>query len=99
MLSLYCHKQLSPRESWNSLNREFQERGFRIINEIIDRFRTWEHRYVFGSINKQSMPSETRSVYEKYISEEIDESQAKRMLDLMQPVLRARQRGRKLGWQ
>jgi hypothetical protein len=27
----YCHKQLRPEESFDSVNREFQEKGFKII--------------------------------------------------------------------
>jgi hypothetical protein len=91
-LSDYCHKQLRPEESFNSLNREFQEKGFRAINEVVSKFKEWERKGACGIINKQSMPPEVISVYEKYINSEIDEDQAERMLKLMEPVLRERMR-------
>jgi len=93
-LSEYCHKQLRPEVSWDSVNREFQENGFRLINEVVNQLRVWESNAVLGIVDKESMPPEVRSVYDKYINDEIDEGQAKRMLDLMGPVLRARQRYR-----
>ncbi len=89
-LSDYCHKQLQPEESFDSANREFQEKGFKIINEVVNKFKEWESKGVFGITNKEPMPSEVRSIYEKYIKDEIDEGRAKRMLKLMEPVLRRR---------
>jgi hypothetical protein len=93
-LSIYCHKQLRPEKSWDSVNREFQENGFKLINEVVNQLKVWEFNAVFGIIDKESMPTEVRSVYDKYINNKIDEGQAKRMLDLMGPVLRARRRYR-----
>ena len=89
-LSDYCHKQLQPKESFDSVNREFQEKGLKIINEVVNKFKEWESKGAFGITNKESMPSEVRSIYEKYIKDEIDEGRAKRMLKLMEPVLRRR---------
>jgi len=91
-LSNYCHKQLRTEESFESVNREFQEKGFKIIREVVSKFIDWESKGAFGIINKESMPPEVRSVYYKYIKDEIDEGQAKRMLKLMEPVLRSRLR-------
>jgi len=95
-LSIYCHKQLRPEKSWDSVNREFQENGFKLINEVVNQLKVWEFNASFGIINKESMPPEVRSLYDKYINNKIDEAQAIRMLDLMGPVLRARQRYRYL---
>ena len=87
-LSKYCHKQVRPDESFDSLNREFQEKGFRIIRETVNKFMEWESKGAVGITGKQSMPSEVRGVYDKYIKDEIDEDRAKTMLKLMEPVLR-----------
>lgn len=91
-LSDYCHKQLRPEESFDSLNRKFQEKGFNIIYDVVNRFKKWEYNAVFGIIDKQSMPLEVGDVYEKYINDEIDEGQAERMLNLMGPILKTRLR-------
>lgn len=91
-LSDYCHKQLQPEESFDSLNREFQKEGFKVIKDVVNQFKAWERNAVFGIIDKQSMQPEAKSVYEKYINNEIDEGQAKRMIDLMRPILETRLR-------
>lgn len=52
----------------------------------------WERKGACGIIKKSSMPPEVVNVYEKYINDEIDEDQAKRMLKLMEPILRKRLR-------
>jgi hypothetical protein len=89
-LSLYCHKQLKPKESFDSPNHQFQKKGFELINDVVITFMEWERIGAFGIIDKESLPPETRGVYEKYINDQIDEGQAKRMLNLMTPVLIAR---------
>lgn len=91
-LSDYCHKHLRPAEAFRSPNREFQAKGFEVINDVVNRFKEWLSQAAFGIISKEKMAPETKSVYEKYIKDEIDEGQAKRMLDLMTPILRARVR-------
>lgn len=37
------------------------------------------------------MPEETRAIYDKFVSDEIDADAARRMLRLAEPVLRMRQ--------
>ena len=85
-------KILQPEKSFDSLNREFQKEGFKVIKDVVNQFKAWERNAVFGIIDKQSMQPEVKSVYEKYINNEIDEGQAKRMIDLMRPILETRLR-------
>src|SRR3972149_7142271 len=89
-LSGYCHKQLKPKESFDSENRGFQKKGFRGIKETVDYFMELERSRVFGLIDPKSMPLETKNVYDKYIKDEIDEEKAKGMLKIMEPVLSER---------
>jgi len=91
-LSEYCHKQLEPELTFDSIGREYQEKGFRIVKELINKFMEWERNGACGIIKKGSMPSEVINVYEKYIKDEINEDQAKRMLELMEPILSKRPR-------
>ena len=91
-LSEYCHKQLRPEESFDSENRVFQKKGFAEIRDLVDRFMKWEYAAAFGIVDKSSIPPEVWDVYEKYAKDEIDEREAKTMLDLMEPVLRTRPR-------
>lgn len=91
-LSDYCHKHLRPAEAFGSPNRGFQEKGFQLIGEVVDRFKEWGRKTALGIVSKASMPPETKSIYDKYVDGEIDESQARRMLDLVTPILGARRR-------
>ncbi len=40
-LSEYCHKQLQPNETFSSLNRSFQKKGFSLIREVLNKFCEW----------------------------------------------------------
>lgn len=95
-LSNYCHKQLEPQESYRSPNNEFQDNGFKLIEEVISRFKDWKFESVCGICIPDTMPEETRYVYDKYVNNEINDEQAKRMLKIMDPILRTRFRLRHL---
>lgn len=89
-LSEYCHKQLAPKESFDSTNREFQNKGFKVIKDTVDYFMKIERTQAFGLVNPQTMPIEVKNVYEKYINDDIDDEKAKGTLRIMEPVLRQR---------
>jgi hypothetical protein len=89
-LSEYCHRQLHPNETFASLNRSFQKRGFSLVREVFSRFCEWKPGNASGAICRASMPEEVEDVYNKFVAEEIDEGQARRMLLIMEPVLRDR---------
>lgn len=86
-LSDYCHKQLEPAKSFQSPNREFQKRGFKLIHKIMKSFKELEGNHV-GYLRPDTMSDELRSVYERYLNDEIDEISVKRTLNIMEPVLR-----------
>lgn len=89
-LSEYCHMQFRPAETFGSKGRKFQKRGFALIREVLQKFCEWKIESNCAVLARSSLPKEVRVVYDKFIREEIDASQAKRMLMLMEPVLRAR---------
>ena len=90
-LSEYCHLQFEPARSFASPSREFQQRGFRLLREVLGRFVEWYSAASMGLIKRSSMPEETRAIYDKFVSDEIDADAARRMLKLAEPVLRMRQ--------
>jgi hypothetical protein len=92
LLSEYCHKQLWPQESFASPQREFQEAGFRLIDEVLGRFHEWRWESVAGIIDVGSLSGETKEIYEKFVKGELTADQVERMLRLMQPVLEQRAR-------
>ncbi len=89
-LSEYCHMQFRPEETFGSPSRKFQKQGFALIREVIQKFHDWKVESNCAVLARSSLPEEVRDVYDKFIHEKIDVGQAKRMLDLMEPVLRAR---------
>jgi hypothetical protein len=89
-LSEYCHMQLRPEGTFGSQGREFQKRGFALIREILQKFHEWKVESNCAVLACSSLPEEVRDVYDKFIREEIDVGQAKRMLVLMEPVLQVR---------
>lgn len=93
-LSEYCHKQLEPNESFSSTDKKFQQKGFRLIQEIVDKFREWNRQSVFGLALPQHMDPDTKNIYDKFVKKEIDADQAQRMLKIIDPVLRARYRNK-----
>jgi len=89
-LSEYCHMQFRPEETFGSQSRKFQKQGFALIREVIQKFYEWKVESNSAILARSSLPEEVRDVYDKFIREEIDTGQAKRMLVLIEPVLRAR---------
>ena len=89
-LSEYCHMQFHPEETFASNARKFQETGFALIREVLQKFQEWKVESNCAILARSSLPEEVRDVYDRFIREEIDAGQAKRMLILMEPMLRAR---------
>ncbi len=89
-LSEYCLMQFRPVETFGSQSRKFQKQGFALIREILHKFHEWKVESNCAVLARSSLPEEVRNVYDKFIREDIDAGQAKRMLVLMEPVLRAR---------
>ena len=90
-LSKYCHQQLKPQESFNSPNREFQKKGFKLIREIINYYydlQDTKGAYMLPS----SMQPEVFAVYNDFINGRIDKQQTKIRLNLMLPVLDTRKK-------
>jgi hypothetical protein len=89
-LSEYCHAQTEPAKTFESPNRTFQRDGFRIVREVVEHFLRMYQRGYVGLLARSSMPAETRAIYDRFIANEIDADQAKRMLAIAEPVLRRR---------
>jgi len=89
-LSEYCHKQIDPSESFESPNREWQIKGFELIDEIIAKFKEWKFESNMGICLPETMGEETKYIYEKFLKNDISSSQAKRMLQIIDPIMRRR---------
>jgi len=89
-LSEYCHKHLQPNETFSSMNRSFQKKGFSLIREILDKFCEWGPATACGVIQRTSMPPEVEYIYNLFVTGKIDDAQARRMLLITEPVLHDR---------
>jgi hypothetical protein len=89
-LSEYCHLQFRPAETFESPGREFQHKGFALVNEVLSKLLEWYVGNAFGFLAPSSLPEETRGIYDKFLAGEIDEGQARTMLVLTEPALRRR---------
>ena len=83
--------QFHPEETFQSRGRKFQKQGFALLREVLQKFHEWQVESNCAVLARSSLPDEVRDVYDKFIREEVDANQAKSMLVLMEPVLRARQ--------
>jgi hypothetical protein len=90
-LSEYCHMQFRPEDTFRSQGGKFQKQGFALLRELLQKFHEWQDESNCAVLARSSLPDEVRDVYDKFIREEIDANQTKRILVLMEPVLRARQ--------
>lgn len=89
-LSEYCHKQLDPIDTFDSSDREFQKIGFKLIQEVLDKFWDWGKGRATGILSRSSLDEDTLGVYNRFISDEIDENQVRTSLKIMEPILRQR---------
>ena len=91
-LSEYCHMHFRPEETFSSPGRVFQKKGFALLREVLGKFHEWTNESNCAVLARSSFPDEVRDVYDKFIRGDINHDEAKRLLLLMEPVLRARQR-------
>jgi len=89
-LSQYCHLQFKPEDTFHSPARRFQEEGFGLVTEVLGRFLEWHLGGEIGLLALSSLRDETRQIYDKFVAGQINAAQARRMLELAEPILRRR---------
>ena len=89
-LSDYCHKHLRPEQSFNSPNRAFQRKGYKLITKVFGRFSEWIRESNCGIIRRDSLKEEVRDLYDMYIRDEITDEQVQVRVRLMEPILTQR---------
>ena len=80
--------QFRPEETFGSQSRKFQKQGFALILEVLQKFHEWKVESNCAVLARSSLPEEVKAVYDKFVREEINTDQAKRMLILAEPALR-----------
>ncbi len=88
-LSEYCHMQFRPEDTFRSQGRKFQKQGFALLREVLQKFHQWKVGSNCAVLARSSLHDKVKDIYDKFIGEEIDASEAKRLLVLMESVLQA----------
>lgn len=84
-LSRYCHRQIQPDSTWNST--EWVNKGYVLLEEVNQYLKDILEDHFFGSFSSSGHPPEVNDLKDKYMSDEIDENQLRKRLEIMQPVL------------
>ncbi len=87
-LSAFCHRQVSPVETWDS--PQWVRQGYNLLNEVDDYLVDILINHSFGAMADDSLAPEVRLAKESFLREEIDEQTLRTRLKLMEPVLSSR---------
>ena len=86
--SKYCHRQISPDESWDSVS--WLQKGYKLLDEV-DAYLNHllvDHRV--GSVHEKEMPPEVIEAKRAFVEEKIDQEQLRTRLKIMEPILTSR---------
>lgn len=89
-LSEFCHKQLEPELTFESPNRDFQRKGFALLNEVLAYFSDSVACGVGMLMSRRKMEPEVQRVYDDFVNGRITETDARGMLRIAAPVLAER---------
>lgn len=89
-LSEYCHKQLEPKKTWESLGSTWVSHGYQMLNEVESYL--WEVMVnsKIGWVSIHSIPPEVAQAGLDYVEGRITESALDTRMDLMAPILEKR---------
>jgi hypothetical protein len=93
-LSEYCHRQLKPNETWDSLGKRWLRNGYALVNEVEQYL--WEITIEshIGWVAASKQQPETQDAYNDFLGGRISEKALVTRLQLMSPVLEERMRRR-----
>ena len=88
-LSEFCHRQLAPEQTFESVHREYQEKGFSLLNDTLSYLSS-----IFNGVgmimSRSMMEPEVQRIYDDFVQGRITGSDARDMLRIAAPVLAAR---------
>jgi hypothetical protein len=89
-LSEYCHRQLKPNETWQSMGDQWLLDGYALLNEV-EKY-LWEITITshVGWVSRADQQPEVRQAYDEFLARKITESDLVTRLRLMTPVLQDR---------
>ncbi len=89
-LSEYCHKQLKPEETWKS--EKWIIKGYEFLNKVEDYlWKIFANKFL-AWLKVKSMPEELKNERLLFLDEKINESELKRRLEIIEPMILFRER-------
>ena len=85
-LSVYCHAQKFPQETWASSH--WIQDGYGCLKAVLEYLK--EITKNRGFLSKSSLPPEALDLLNKFVANELDEDALKKRLQLMKPIIEAR---------
>jgi hypothetical protein len=89
-LSEYCHRQLRPDATWQSMGDEWLLRGYQLLNEVesyLWEITTTSH---IGWVQPHTMQPEMHQAMQEFVDGLIDQGTLETRLNLMSPIITAR---------
>ena len=87
-LSVYCHAQKFPQETWASSH--WIQDGYGCLEAVLEYLK--EITKTRGFLSKSSLPPEALDLLNKFVANELDEDALRKRLQLMKPIIEARPR-------
>lgn len=92
-LSDYCHARVL--DVFADPANVYVPQGYGLLEEILAYMNVILREHQFGGMPVETMPPETRTLRDRYLTGDIDDAGVRRSLELMEPVLTQRQRDKK----
>jgi hypothetical protein len=95
-LSEYCHRQLQPKATWDSMGGKWISEGYALLNDV-EKY-LWEITvtHQIGWFQVDTLPPEMLTTRRDFVNGKIDSAALVTRVQLMEPVIRQRAR-RKFG--
>ena len=97
-LSNYCHKQLKPKITWNSLGAEWIINGYSLLNEVDNYLYQISEINSIGWLKLDIEHEELVDTLNKYLKRELNDFSLKRYFEIMMPTIRSRNGKSNLIW-
>ncbi len=93
-LSEYCHRQLKPHETWESMGNQWLINGYKLLNEVETYLWSINVTSHVGWVQPSTMQPEMREALKEFVSGRILQSTLETRLTIMGPIIKKRVHGR-----
>jgi hypothetical protein len=89
-LSEYCHKQLKPQSTWESLGDVWLLNGYELLNDVEKYLWSILVQSRIGWVHAQKIHSEERAAMNDFVNGKINQQELETRFRIMAPILRKR---------